>query len=323
MIYLVLDKADEHTDRHLARHLVALHYDEREDQTLDALDLPTLTSYITYARQHRHLKISDEAVEDLICGYVEMRRKNNFPGSSKTVITTTSRQIERDPETGEIDLESGALVLSDRGICCIDEFDKMSDNASLNAKTSVLACATPSGLHYNPRLSVIDNIQLPPTLLSRFDLIYLVLDKADEHTYRRFARHLVALHYDEPEDQTLGALDLPTLTSYITYARQHIHPKISDEVVEDLIHGYVEMRRKDNFPGSSKKVITTTPRQIERLIRISEELAHIRFSSGSKGVMWQKHSTYLKLHFNNLPPIIQLGPLTWISSLQEFQPVKE
>ncbi|GLJ15386.1 hypothetical protein SUGI_0252540 [Cryptomeria japonica] len=150
---------------------------------------------------------------------------------------------------------------------------------SLNARTWDLACANPSGSRYNPRLSVIDYIQLPPTLLSSFDLIYLVLDKADEQTYRHLARHLVALHYDdEPEDLTLDALGLPTLASYITYTRQHIHSKISDEVAEDLIRGYVEMRRKDNFPGSSKKVITTTPRQIERLIRINESLAHIRFS---------------------------------------------
>ncbi|GLJ49762.1 hypothetical protein SUGI_1056680 [Cryptomeria japonica] len=106
--------------------------------------------------------------------------------------------------------------------------------ASLNARTSVLRCANPRGSHYNPRLSVIDNIQFPPTLLSRFDLIYIVLDKVDEQTDQCLARHLVALHYDEPEDQTLDALDLPALTSYITYARQHINPKISDEVAEEV-----------------------------------------------------------------------------------------
>ena len=70
--------------------------------------------------------------------------------------------------------------------------------ATLNARTSVLASANPVGSRYNPRLSIIDNINLPPSLVSRFDLIYLVLDKADEATDRRLARHLLSLQYARP-----------------------------------------------------------------------------------------------------------------------------
>ena len=140
-------------------------------------------------------------------------------GSSAVGLTA---YVTRDPESRQLVLESGALVLSDGGVCCIDEFDKMSDSTrsvlhevmeqqtvsvakagiitTLNARTSILASANPIGSRYNPDISVPQNIDLPPTLLSRFDLVYLILDRVDEKADRRLAKHMLSMYLeDTPE----------------------------------------------------------------------------------------------------------------------------
>ena len=133
---------------------------------------------------------------------------------------------------------------------------------------------------YNPNKSVVENIDLPPTLMSRFDLIYLVLDRPQENLDRKLAKHIVSLYYDDDEREQLrqenGDNNIPTLTQkefmeYISWSRRHIQPKISNDAAEKLIEGYVEMRslgRLKSGNGSGRKTITATPRQLESLIRL-------------------------------------------------------
>ncbi|KAK7533040.1 MCM2/3/5 family-domain-containing protein [Phyllosticta citribraziliensis] len=220
-------------------------------------------------------------------------------GSSAVGLTA---YITRDPETRQVVLESGALVLSDGGVCCIDEFDKMNDSTrsvlhevmeqqtvsvakagiitTLNARTSILASANPIGSKYNPNLPVPQNIDLPPTLLSRFDLVYLVLDRIDEQTDRRLARHLVGMYLEDNPDNASANEVLPVefLTAYISYARANVQPRLTQAAADELTNAYVEMRKLGEDVRAAERRITATTRQLESMIRLAEAHAKMRLS---------------------------------------------
>ncbi|CAB4063702.1 MCM3 [Lepeophtheirus salmonis] len=242
-------------------------------------------------------------------------------------ITTTGRgssgvgltaAVTTDQETGERRLEAGAMVLADRGVVCIDEFDKMTDmdrtaihevmeqgrvtiskagiHARLNARCSVLAAANPVFGRYDPFKPPMENIGLQDSLLSRFDLLFVLLDTVDVDSDRKIADHVVRVHrYRDPNEED-GAVtiidselreifhedknDSPPnfIKKYVEIAKC-IKPTLTEESCEIIGEEYARLRSADwNSTGDVARTQPVTARALETLIRLSCAHAKARLS---------------------------------------------
>lgn len=216
-------------------------------------------------------------------------------GSSGVGLTAS---VTRDPITDEMILEGGALVLADNGIACIDEFDKMEDsdrtaihevmeqqtisiskagiNTTLNARTSILAAANPQYGRYNPKKKVSENINLPAALLSRFDILFLMLDTPTLDDDLRLAKHVAHVHmYSQHPQLEDGedAIDLPVIRHFIARAKR-FNPTIPRDVADYIINAFADLR------SNSAKVSDfqyTSARTLLSVVRLSTGLARIKF----------------------------------------------
>jgi len=194
-------------------------------------------------------------------------------------------------------LEAGAMVLSNKGLVCIDELEKMDPQdrsamheameqqsvtiskanvqASLRAETSVLAAANPKFGRFDPYQSIAQQIDLPPTLINRFDVIFTLRDIPDKEKDEMIASHVLREHQKKGEDMIVPR---ELFRKYVAYAKQRFHPELSEEAVAEIKKFYVELRNKPVSSESALRPIPISARQLQALVRMAEASAKLRLS---------------------------------------------
>ncbi|CAN3352663.1 minichromosome maintenance protein 5 [Diutina catenulata] len=222
-------------------------------------------------------------------------------GSSAAGLTAS---VQRDPTTRDFYLEGGAMVLADGGVVCIDEFDKMRDEdrvaiheameqqtisiakagitTILNSRTSVLAAANPIFGRYDDLKSPGENIDFQTTILSRFDMIFIVKDVHNEARDISIAEHVMNVHTGQRTAQeSEGEIPVDTMKRYIQYCKLKCAPKLSPEACTRLSTHFVKIRRdlgNSERDMNERSSIPITVRQLEAIVRITESLAKLTLS---------------------------------------------
>ncbi|KAH8664109.1 MCM2/3/5 family-domain-containing protein [Xylariales sp. PMI_506] len=223
-------------------------------------------------------------------------------GSSAAGLTAS---VQRDQSTREFYLEGGAMVLADGGVVCIDEFDKMRDEdrvaiheameqqtisiakagitTILNARTSVLAAANPIFGRYDDMKTPGENIDFQTTILSRFDMIFIVKDEHTREKDERIAKHVMGIHMGGRglEEPVEGEIPVEKMKRYLSYCKSRCAPRLSPEAAEKLSSHFVSIRKQvhaSELEANTRSSIPITVRQLEAIVRITESLAKLTLS---------------------------------------------
>ncbi|EGS21015.1 DNA replication licensing factor mcm5-like protein [Thermochaetoides thermophila DSM 1495] len=198
-------------------------------------------------------------------------------GSSAAGLTAS---VQRDQSTREFYLEGGAMVLADGGVVCIDEFDKMRDedrvaiHEAMEQQTISIAKAG---------ITTILNARTSTTILSRFDMIFIVKDEHARDRDERIAKHVMGIHMGGRgvEERVEAEIPVEKMRRYISYCRSRCAPRLSDAAAEKLSSHFVAIRKQVHaaeLEANARSSIPITVRQLESLVRITEALAKITLS---------------------------------------------
>jgi replicative DNA helicase Mcm len=239
-------------------------------------------------------------------------------GKSSTSAGLTAAAVRDEFGEGRWTLEAGALVLADKGIAAVDEIDKMKKEdrdalheameqqtvsiakagimARLNSRCALLAAANPIGGRFDRYEPISKQINMPPTLLSRFDLIYTMMDRPNEEMDTKTAKHIIETHYageilarvkntgkvEEGEKEHFGeamqmmepAVQGDLLRKYVAWSKRNVFPVMSDEARKKFLEFYIGLRRQGY--DDEEEPVPVTARQLEALIRLGEAKARTR-----------------------------------------------
>ena len=240
-------------------------------------------------------------------------------GRSASASGLTAAAVKDDLNDGRWTIEGGALVMADMGIAAVDEMDKMKTEdksalheameqqtisiakagiiATLKSRCALLGAANPKYGRFDRYEGLAEQISMPPALLSRFDLIFVLLDTPDHNLDTKIANHILQSHYAgelfeqrenlpgsnikedfvEAEMEVIEPVIQPEIMrKYVAYARKNVFPVMEEDARAHLINFYTDLRKT----GESKNTpVPVTARQLEALVRLSEASARVRLSN--------------------------------------------